>query len=102
MQLIEFTPAAIAAINHYKDTLLVPDNYSLRVGIRQKNAQDKGLIIGFDEKGAKDKQEIVQGVEVIYNAGQIFFFAGMLIHFEDREGKKGFYFVEKAKYYQGQ
>lgn len=98
MQLIEFTPAAIEAISHYKETLQIPLNYFLRVGIRQKNAQDKGLIIGFDEKGPKDKQEMVQGVEVIYNAGQVFFFAGMLIHFEDRAGKKGFFFVEKAKY----
>jgi Fe-S cluster assembly iron-binding protein IscA len=102
MQLIEFTPAALKAISHYKETLQIPSNYLLRVGIRQKNAQDKGLIIGFDEKGTKDKQESVQGVEVIYNAGQVFFFAGMLIHFEDRGSKKGFFFVEKAKFNQSQ
>ncbi len=97
MQLIEFTESALAAIQHYKETLQIPYGYALRVGIRQKNAQDKGLIIGFDEANDKDKSASVQGVDVIYNAGQIFFFAGMLIDFQERNGKKGFYFVEKKK-----
>lgn len=97
MQLIEFTESALAAIQHYKETLQIPHGYALRVGIRQKNAQDKGLVIGFDEATDKDKSATVQGVDVIYNAGQIFFFAGMLIDFQERNGKKGFYFVEKKK-----
>jgi Fe-S cluster assembly iron-binding protein IscA len=77
--------------------LQIPQGYALRVGIRQKNDQDKGLVIGFDEKSEKDKLANVQGVDVIYNAGQIFFFAGLLIDFKEREGKKGFFFVEKKK-----
>jgi iron-sulfur cluster assembly protein len=97
MQLIEFTESAIAAIQHYKNTLQIPEGYALRIGIRQKNAQDKGLVIGFDEKSEKDKQAIVQGVEVIYNAGQVFFFAGLLIDFKESYGKKGFFFIEKKK-----
>jgi iron-sulfur cluster assembly protein len=97
MQLIEFTESAIAAIQHYKNTLQIPEGYALRIGIRQKNAQDKGLVIGFDEKSEKDKQAIVKGVEVIYNAGQVFFFAGLLIDFKERDGKKGFFFIEKKK-----
>ncbi len=97
MQLIEFTESAIAAIQHYKNTLQIPEGYALRVGIRQKNAQDKGLVIGFDEKSDKDKQALIQGVDVIYNAGQVFFFAGLLIDFTEREGRKGFFFVEKKK-----
>lgn len=97
MQFIEFTEAALQAIHHYQSTLQIPDGYYLRVGIRQKNAQDKGLVIGFDEKTDKDKQASVQGLEVIYNAGQIFFFAGMIIDFQERENRKGFYFLEKQK-----
>jgi Fe-S cluster assembly iron-binding protein IscA len=77
--------------------LQIPEGYALRIGIRQKNAQDKGLVIGFDEKSEKDKQAIVQGVEVIYNAGQVFFFAGLLIDFKERDEKKGFFFIEKKK-----
>lgn len=97
MQLIEFTQAALEAVEHYKNTLQIPAGYALRVGIRQKNAQDKGLVIGFDEITDKDKQANVQGIDLIYNAGQIFFFAGMLIDFQERNGRKGFYFVEKKK-----
>jgi Fe-S cluster assembly iron-binding protein IscA len=97
MQMIEFTPRAIEAINQYKTTLLIPEGYFLRVGIRQKNAQDKGLLIGFDEKTDKDRSANVNGIEVIYNAGQIFFFAGMIIDYQDLDGRKGFKFLEKSK-----
>ncbi|MBC7382903.1 MAG: hypothetical protein H7296_07885 [Bacteroidia bacterium] len=97
MNLIQFTPAAKVAIAQYKHTLKIPDAYFLRVGIRQKNAQDKGLLIGFDEKNDKDQQIIVDGIKVIYNAGQVFFFAGMIIDFLDQNGRKGFKFVEKTK-----
>lgn len=97
MQLIEFTLAAKAAIHEYKQTLQIPEDYSLRVGIRQKNAQDKGLLIGFDAKTDKDKEIEVEGVKVIYNAGQVFFFAGMVIDYVEQNGRKGFKFVEKAK-----
>jgi len=97
MQMIEFTPQAIEAINQYKTTLLIPEGYFLRVGIRQKNAQDKGLLIGFDEKTDKDRSANVNGIEVIYNAGQIFFFAGMIIDYQDLDGRKGFKFLEKSK-----
>jgi iron-sulfur cluster assembly protein len=93
--MIEFTPAAKEAISHYKATLQIPEGYALRVGIRQKNAQDKGLLIGFDEKNDKYRTANIDGIEVIYNAGQIFFFAGMQIDFQDNEGKKGFKFLEK-------
>ncbi|MCG9880468.1 MAG: hypothetical protein MH472_07710 [Bacteroidia bacterium] len=95
--MIEFTDAAKEAVAHYKATLQIPENYFLRVGIRQKNAQDKGLLIGFDEKKDKDRSAIVDGIEVIYNAGQIFFFAGMVIDFQDTDGRKGFKFVEKPR-----
>jgi iron-sulfur cluster assembly protein len=97
MNMIEFTPAALEAIEHYKQTLQIPAGYALRVGIRQKNAQDKGLLIGFDEKNEKDRSAIISGVEVIYNAGQIFFFAGMVIDYQDQQGRKGFMFLEKSK-----
>ncbi|MDP1726734.1 MAG: hypothetical protein Q8M15_08120 [Bacteroidota bacterium] len=96
MQLIEFTQAAIAAIGQYKQTLLIPGDYALRVGIRQKNAQDKGLLIGFDTKTDKDREMDVDGIKVIYNAGQVFFFAGMIIDYGEQNGRKGFKFVEKA------
>ncbi len=97
MQMIEFTTAAKEAIAHYQQTLQIPEDYFLRVGIRQKNSQDKGLLIGFDAKTEKDRSLEVDGIEVIYNAGQIFFFAGMLIDFQEQNGRKGFKFVEKAK-----
>ncbi|MDZ4666874.1 MAG: iron-sulfur cluster biosynthesis family protein [bacterium] len=95
--MIEFTPAALEAIEHYKQTLQIPEGFALRVGIRQKNSQDKGLLIGFDEKNDKDRSAEISGVEVIYNAGQIFFFAGMVIDFQDQQGRKGFKFLEKSK-----
>jgi iron-sulfur cluster assembly protein len=97
MQLIQFTPAAIAAIEQYKNTLQIPEGHYLRVGIRQKNETNKRLLIGFDEKTDKDKLEEVQGLQIIYHPGEIFFFAGMQIDYKDEEGRKGFTFVETPK-----
>ncbi|MFN4082758.1 MAG: hypothetical protein ACK4K9_03935 [Bacteroidia bacterium] len=97
MQVIEFTQEAIIQIENYKKTLMVPNDYALRIGIKQKNASDKGLIIGFDAKTDKDRETEVNGIKIIYNAGQIFFFAGMVIDFVERNGKKGFVLIEKSK-----
>lgn len=97
MQLIQFTDAAIEAIEKYKSTLQIPEGHYLRVGIRQKNETNKRLLIGFDEKTDKDKLDQVQGLDIIYHPGEIFFFAGMVIDYKDEEGRKGFTFVEKGK-----
>ncbi|MFY8107874.1 MAG: hypothetical protein ACOVO9_02745 [Bacteroidia bacterium] len=97
MNLIEFTKEALDAIKLYRVNLNIPDSHFLRVGIRQKNAQDKGLLIGFDEMSDKDKQSEIQGLNVIYNPGQVFFFAGMIIDFTEQNGRKGFKFIEKQK-----
>lgn len=97
MDIITFTPAAVAAIEKYKQTLQIPANHFLRVGIRQKNEANKRLLIGFDELKDKDKQAEVQGIEVIYSPGEVFFFAGMQIDFVEEGTRKGFTFVEKVK-----
>ncbi len=94
MSIIAFTDAAIEAINKYKSTLQIPDGHALRVGIRQKNETNKRLIIGFDEQTEKDKSVEINGIQVIYHPGEIFFFAGMKIDYKEEQGRKGFTFVE--------
>lgn len=95
MNIIHLTPAAIIAINEYKVNLQIPETYYLRIGIKQKNANDKGLIIGFDETTDKDKTVEIEGIKIVYHPGQALFFAGMQIDFMERDGKKGFDLLEK-------
>ncbi len=95
MNLVHLTPAAIKAIQQYKVSLQIPDNYFLRVGIKQKNASDKGLVIGFDEPTDKDKVVEIEGIKIIYHPGQALFFAGMQVDFMERDGKQGFELIEK-------
>lgn len=97
MKIIEFTTSAREAILKYKDTLQIPSDHFLRVGIKQKNSQDKGLLIGFDTKTDKDKFIENDGIELIYHPGQALFFAGMIIDYKERDGKKGFVLVENKK-----
>jgi Fe-S cluster assembly iron-binding protein IscA len=97
MQLIELTEAAKTAIKQYRSQLIVPDNYSLRIGIKQKNATDKGLVIGFDEPTEKDQHAEVEGIQMIYHPGQVFFFAGMVIDFVEKNDKKGFQLIERSQ-----
>ncbi len=97
MDIIHFTTPAIEAIEKYKQTLQIPANHFLRVGIRQKNETNKRLLIGFDEKTDKDKLTNIQGVDVIYSPGEVFFFAGMPIDYVEDGNRKGFTFVELAK-----
>jgi iron-sulfur cluster assembly protein len=99
MELIKFTKAALEAIKQYQNNLQIPENYYIRVGIRQKNETNKRLLIGFDAKAEKDKITQVQGVNVIYHPGEVFFFAGMEIDFVDDGNRKGFTFVEATKNY---
>jgi iron-sulfur cluster assembly protein len=97
VSIIDFTPAAKEAIQQYQRTLHIPEGHYLRIGIKQKNAQQKGLVIGFDEKGEKDKEAVIDGIPVIYHPGQALFFAGMEIDHQERDGKKGFVLVEKKR-----
>lgn len=97
MQIIHFTNSAIDAVTKYKQTLQIPSNHFLRVGIRQKNETNKRLLIGFDEKNAKDQLANIQGIDVIYSPGEVFFFAGMQIDYVEDGNRKGFTFVELAK-----
>ena len=97
MQIIQFTDKAIEAIQQYRNTLQIPEGSYVRVGIRQKNETNKRLLIGFDEKSDKDQLVDVQGIQVLYSPGEVFFFAGMVIDYVEEEGRKGFTFVEKQK-----
>jgi iron-sulfur cluster assembly protein len=97
MELIKFTARALVAINKYKQTLQIPEGYNLRVGIRQKNESNKRLLIGFDAKNDKDETAHLQGIDVIYRPGEVFFFAGMIIDFVENETSRGFTFVEQNK-----
>ncbi len=94
---IEFTGKAIEAIHKYRNTLQIGDDHYLRVGIRKKNETNKRILIGFDTKNERDKEEEVQGIKIVYAPGEIFFFAGMIIDYVEQEGRKGFVFVEKSK-----
>jgi Fe-S cluster assembly iron-binding protein IscA len=96
-EIIQFTERAIQAIEQYKANLHIPDGSFLRVGIRQKNETNKRLLIGFDTPTEKDKQTHVQGMDVIYSPGEVFFFAGMLIDYVEDDARKGFTFIEKQK-----
>ena len=95
LNIIHLTPAAIAAIIEYRANLQISDSHFLRIGIKQKNANDKGLIIGFDEPTDKDKTVEIDGINIVYHPGQALFFAGMQIDFLERDGKKGFELLEK-------
>ena len=96
MEIVKFTHAAIAAIESYRKTLMIPETHYLRIGIRQKNETNKRLLIGFDEKNDKDKVAVINGLDVIYIPGEVFFFAGMVIDFVEQDGRSGFTFTENA------
>lgn len=97
MELIKFTEKAIQTIKQYHSSLHIPPNHYLRVGIRQKNETNKRLLIGFDMQTEKDKIINIQGIDVIYHPGEIFFFAGMVIDFAEENDRKGFTFIEANK-----
>lgn len=94
MEIIHFTEAALQAIKRYQENLQIPEDYYLRIGIRQKNESNKRLLIGFDGKTDKDRLQTVQGLEIIYSPGEVFFFAGMAIDYIEEDQRKGFTFVE--------
>lgn len=94
MNIIRFTESALVAIGVYKKSLQIPEGYYLRVGIRQKNETNKRLLIGFDARTDTDQLAYVQGLDVIYKPGEVFFFAGMMIDFVEESNRKGFTFVE--------
>ncbi len=97
MNIIKFTDSAISALKQYQISLQIPDNHFIRIGIRQKNETNKRLLIGFDEKTEKDQLACIQGLEVIYSPGEVFFFAGMEIDYVDEGTRKGFTFIESKK-----
>ncbi|TAE89504.1 MAG: hypothetical protein EAY81_02260 [Bacteroidetes bacterium] len=97
MNIIKFTDKAIDALQQYKTNLQIPENHFIRIGIRQKNETNKRLLIGFDEKMEKDQLATIQGLQVIYSPGEVFFFAGMEIDYVEEATRKGFTFIESKK-----
>ncbi len=94
MKIIEFTDKAIDAVKSYKNQLQIPEDYFLRVGVKQKNETNKRLVIGFDTKTEKDMEVEVSGIKVVYSPGEVFFFVGMKIDYVELGDRKGFTFVE--------
>jgi iron-sulfur cluster assembly protein len=97
MQVIHFSTKALEAIESYKKNLQIQSNHFLRIGIKEKSNNEKGLIIGFDEVKEQDKKTIINGLEIIYQASHLLYFAGMEIDFVERNGQKGFELVGLKK-----
>lgn len=73
----------------------IPQDYSLRVGIRGGGCGGVALMIGFDKQKATDLAYSVEGIPVLVDKKHTMYIIGKEVDFYEGADARGFMFVEK-------
>ncbi len=95
VQPVTISEKAAAEIRKIMQTKNIPEDYSLRVGIRGGGCGGVSLIIGFDKKKASDLAYSVEGISVLVDKKHTMYIIGKEVDFYEGADARGFMFVEK-------
>jgi len=90
---ITLTPKAIAEVKKLMDENSIPENYTLRVGVKGGGCSGLSYTLGFDaETKAGDKVFDLEGVKLCVDYKSIFYLKGTTVDYSDGLMGKGFVF----------
>lgn len=95
VQPITISAKAAAEIRKIMQTKNIPEDYSLRVGVRGGGCGGVSLIIGFDKKKPTDLSYSVEDIPVLVDKKHTMFIIGKEVDFYDGADARGFMFVDK-------
>ena len=89
---VTFTRGAIAEIKRLRDSLNLPDDKYLRIGVKGGGCSGMTYVLDFDEKGAKDEYFEIEGIPCIMNPAHGMYLSDMEVHWEGGLNSRGFTF----------
>jgi iron-sulfur cluster assembly protein len=92
---VTISEKAAAEIRKIMQTKNIPEDYSLRVGIRGGGCGGVSLLIGFDKKKTTDLAYSVEGIPVLVDKKHTMYIIGKEVDFYEGADARGFMFVEK-------
>jgi iron-sulfur cluster assembly protein len=94
VQPISISPKAATEIRKIMQTKNIPEEYSLRVGIRGGGCGGVALMIGFDKKKTTDLSYSVEGIPVLVDKKHTMYIIGKEVDFYEGADARGFMFVD--------
>ncbi len=94
LQPVTISEKAAAEIRKIMQTKNIPEDYSLRVGIRGGGCGGVSLMIGFDKKKASDLSYFVEGIPVLVDKKHTMYIIGKEVDFYEGADARGFMFIE--------
>lgn len=91
---VKITSKAISEIRNILKKKNIPENYGLRIGIKDAESQAVSHILGFDIKTENDNEYIVEGIPVYIQKKDIIHLAGMTVDFYESRDVRGFTFLK--------
>ncbi|MFQ3574898.1 MAG: iron-sulfur cluster assembly accessory protein [Cytophagales bacterium] len=90
---IEITDRAYLEILNIFKNKNIPQNYSLRVGVRGSGCSGVSQYLGFDQKNERDEVYSLGEIEVLIEKKDFMHLIGMKIDFVSNEEASGFVFL---------
>jgi iron-sulfur cluster assembly protein len=94
VQPVTISEKAAAEIRKIMQTKNIPEDYSLRVGIRGGGCGGVSLMIGFDKQKASDLAYSVGGIPVLVDKKHTMYIIGKEVDFYEGADARGFMFVD--------
>lgn len=94
VQPVTISEKAAAEIRKIMQTKNIPEDYSLRVGIRGGGCGGVSLLIGFDKKKTTDLAYSVEGISVLVDKKHTMYIIGKEVDFYEGADARGFMFVD--------
>jgi iron-sulfur cluster assembly protein len=89
---VTFTEGAVAEIRRLQNEPGFDASFFLRIGVKGGGCSGLSYILGFDNKGEKDREYEVDGVRFIMEQAHELYLAGMQIDWENGLNNRGFTF----------
>ncbi len=91
-QPINITASAGVQLSRIKSEQNIPDDHSLRVGVKGGGCSGFSYILGFDKKKDRDESYQVGGLDVIIDKAHAIYLLGIEIDWMDGLNNRGFTF----------
>src|SRR6187431_228133 len=96
VQPVTISEKAAAEIRKIMQTKNIPEDYSLRVGIRGGGCGGVSLLIGFDKKKATDLAYSIEGISVLVDKKHTMYIIGKEVDFYEGADARGFMFIDPS------
>lgn len=90
---ITITSRALGEIKNIISNKNIPENYSLRVGVKGGGCGGVSYALGFDQSREGDQQFEMEGLSVLIEKKHVMFLMGMQVDFHDSNEVRGFVFT---------